>query len=90
MAMLGLLELMASQGVGEEEMYKIALKINSYWFPDTYLTIAKYFQNRGVAWKDVKPQEILGQNYSSATGYQKILAAVEPPQNRGGGGCGVQ
>ena len=42
MAMLGLLELMASQGVGEEEMMRAALAINSYWFPDTYLTIAKF------------------------------------------------
>lgn len=33
MAMLGLLELMASQGVPEEEMYKVAEKVNSYWFP---------------------------------------------------------
>src|SRR3990167_8349424 len=48
MAMLGLLELMASQGVSEEEMYKAALAINSYWFPDTYLTLAKYFEQRGV------------------------------------------
>ena len=32
MAMLGLLELMASQGALEEEMYKQALAVNSYWF----------------------------------------------------------
>src|SRR3989344_7376730 len=37
MAMLGLLELMASQGVSEEDMWKAALAVNSYWFPDTYL-----------------------------------------------------
>ena len=34
MAMLGLLELMASQGVGEQDMYKAALTVNSYWFPN--------------------------------------------------------
>lgn len=33
MAMLGLLELMASQGVKEDEMYKIAEEVNGYWFP---------------------------------------------------------
>ena len=33
MAMLGLLELMASQGVGEQDMKKTALTVNSYWFP---------------------------------------------------------
>jgi len=34
MAMLGLLELMASQGVSEANMWKTALSVNSYWFPD--------------------------------------------------------
>ncbi len=33
MAMLGLLELMASEEAGEEEMYKIAEEVNGYWFP---------------------------------------------------------
>lgn len=89
MAMLGLLELMASQGVSEEEMYKTALQVNSYWFPDTYLTIAKYFQKREVAWKDVNAKEVLGSLYSSSAGYRQILTEVEPPQRRGGGGCGV-
>lgn len=89
MAMLGLLELMASQGVGEEEMYKMALLVNSYWFPDTYLTIAKYFQKRGVDWNSVNPKEVLGSAYSSGAGYQQILAEVEPVQPQGGGGCGI-
>src|SRR3989344_644462 len=47
MAMLGLLELMASQGVSEEDMYKTALVVNAYWFPDTYLTIARYLAAQG-------------------------------------------
>ncbi|MDO8424233.1 MAG: hypothetical protein Q7S54_01315 [bacterium] len=33
MAMLGLLELMASQGVEESEMRSVALAVNNYWFP---------------------------------------------------------
>ena len=91
MAMLGLLELMASQGASEEEMYKAALAVNSYWFPDTYITIAAYMKNKGVEWGDVNPQEILGINYSSASGYQRIAAQVtEPQQQRGGSGCGVE
>jgi len=91
MAMLGLLELMASQGASEEEMYKAALAVNSYWFPDTYVTIAAYMKNKGVEWKDINPQEILGINYSSASGYQRIAAQVtEPQQQRGGSGCGVE
>lgn len=33
MAMLGLLELLASQGVRESEMRSLALAVNDYWFP---------------------------------------------------------
>lgn len=33
MAMLGLLELMASQGATEKEMYKTAEEVNALWFP---------------------------------------------------------
>src|SRR3989344_543794 len=90
MAMLGLLELMASQGVSEEEMYKAALAVNSYWFPDTYLTIAKYLKSQGKDWSAASPKEILGYNYSSGPGYQKLLEKIENPEIKGGGGsCGV-
>ncbi|OGG71249.1 hypothetical protein A3F27_00080 [Candidatus Kaiserbacteria bacterium RIFCSPHIGHO2_12_FULL_53_13] len=91
MAMLGFLELMASQGVGEEDMYKAALAVNSYWFPDTYLTIAEYMQNRGINWKKVSPQEMLGANYSSAAGFRNIMSQVGATSNGGSGsGCGVE
>ena len=89
MAMLGLLELMASQVVNEQNMWKTALAVNSYWFPDTYLTIAQYFANRGIAWDKVNAEEVLGASYSSAQGYQRILAEVQPVQLQGGGSCGV-
>src|SRR3990167_1562353 len=92
MAMLGLLELMASQGVSEQDMWKTALEVNSYWFPDTYLTIATYMKNKGVEWKDVDPQEMLGANYSSAQGYARIASQVTAPASsgsEGGSGCAV-
>ena len=92
MAMLGLLELMASQGVSEKEMYKVALQVNSFWFPDTYLTIATYMQNKGVEWKDVNPQEMLGVNFSSGQGFARIASQVTAPgvgSSRGGNSCGV-
>ena len=90
MAMLGLLQLMAAQNLSEAEMYQFALKVNSYWFPDTYLAIATYFAKQGVQWKDVDAKEALGSAYSSAAGYRKILTEVEPPKSGGsGGGCGV-
>ena len=89
MAMLGFLELMASQGVGEDEMYKAALQVNSYWFPDTYLTIAKYLEQKGIAWGDAVPKEVLGADFSSASGYKRILSQVQPVLGGKGGGCGI-
>jgi hypothetical protein len=89
MAMLGLLELMASNGVSEDEMYRVALQVNSYWFPDTYLTIATYFAKQGILWDKVSPKEALGNQYSSGSGYQRVRALVEPLQQQGGGGCGL-
>lgn len=98
MAMLGLLELMASQGVSEAEMYKAALAINSFWFPDTYLTIAKYMKSKGAAWNSVDAKEILGVNYSSGGGYRQLVERMKAIENsngdngsgrQGGGGCSV-
>lgn len=90
MAMLGLLELMASQGATEKEMWDAALAVNSYWFPDTYMTLAAYMGSQGTNWKDVNPQEILGANFSSSSGFARIAAQVKLPSSSGGGsGCGV-
>jgi len=89
MAMLGLLELMASQGASEQEMWSAALTANSYWFPDNYMTIATYMKSKGVDWENVDPQEVLGFDYSSAPGYAKISSQVNQPQQRQQGGCGI-
>ncbi len=89
MAMLGLLELLASQDIGEEEMYKVALRVNSYWFPDTYLTIARLFKEQGVDWDNVKPGDALSARYSSGSGFKSVLAKVKPPRFQGGRSCGV-
>lgn len=90
MAMLGLLELMASQGAGEKEMWDAALKMNAYWFPETYLTIAAYKESKGTKWKDVDPKEVLGADYSSAGGYARLRSEFGSQGGTGaGGGCGV-
>jgi len=71
-------------------MWNAALAVNSYWFPDTYMTIATYMKNKGVDWKSADPQEMLGADYSSASGYRKIATQVVVPQQQGGGsGCKV-
>lgn len=87
MAMLGFLQLIASQGASEEEMYQQALQVNTYWFPSNYLNIAQYFQEQGIEWKDVDPKEILSASYSSSSGYSEILSSIQPNSTGGGGGC---
>lgn len=89
MAMLGLLELMASQGISEEEMYRVALRVNSFWFPDTYKTAELYFKSKGIEWNNVDPKEVLGKTFSSASGYRNIKKQILVPQNSGGGSCSV-
>ena len=89
MAMLGLLELMAAQGTGEKEMYRAALQVNSSWFPDTYRVIAGYLESKGQSLEAADPKEILGPNFSSYSGFNRILAEFNPPEGAGGGSCGV-
>lgn len=85
MAMLGLLELLAASGVSEAEMYDIALQVNSYWFPDNYVTIARFFEKQGVAWEDTIAKEVLSFTYSSNSGYREILSKVDDIVPQGGG-----
>ena len=90
MAMLGLLELMVGQGVPEEEMYRAALQVNAFWFPDMYHMIAKYLETQNGEWETADPKEILGENYSSAAGFQAILqktGSLEEKNHQGS--CGV-
>jgi hypothetical protein len=91
MAMLGLVEMMVSEGFSEKEIYDVALQVNSVWFPDTYMTIAKYLEDKkDTEWADANSKELLGMDYSSGSGYRNVLAQVKPlPSSGGGGGCGV-
>lgn len=90
MAMLGLLELMAAQNVSEQEMYKTALAVNRLWFPDQYEVIGQYLGKQNKSWANADPKEILSAAYSSGSGYAKVVAALQPKNEGGGGGsCGV-
>ncbi|PIR70226.1 MAG: hypothetical protein COU46_02680 [Candidatus Niyogibacteria bacterium CG10_big_fil_rev_8_21_14_0_10_42_19] len=89
MAMLGALELMAAQGLSEKEMYETALILNSFWFEDTYTTISKYFQKRGVSWSEINPKDVLGPAFSSASGFAKVRSDVNPQKAPQGAGCGL-
>jgi len=89
MAMLGLLELAASQEFNENQLYQMALVLNSYWFPGNYLTVGKYMKNQSTPWEQVSAKEVLGYNFSSLTGYQRVLSQITPSERQGGGSCGV-
>jgi hypothetical protein len=91
MAMLGLLELMAKNGVSEKEMYSVAVKVNSFWFPQTYIDLATYFKEQGKDWNQVDAKTVLGAEYSSAQGYQQTRLQIKslPKPQQGGGGCGA-
>ena len=88
MAMLGLLELLASQGATEDQMYKAALQMNSFWFTAQYENINRYLEMKGRVPSEVSPKEILGKEYSSASGYGKVMSSL-PGEKQGGSSCGA-
>lgn len=93
-AMLGFIELTVASGMPKEEIYKKALVLNSYWFPQTYAEIATYMKaKRNLVWKDVDPREALGVEYSSGQGAAKVNKELQTlglvPNVQGGGGCGI-
>ena len=91
MAALAAIELMVSQNMQDEEIYKNVLKLNSFWFPDSYLVTAVYFQRQGTSWDKVDAKEVLGDKYSSGQGAADIAKKVGPlPSNEViGGSCGA-
>lgn len=95
MALLGVLELLASKGATENQMYEAAKYINAYWFPSTYYDLAQYFKAKeGKDFSRVSAKTVLGNAYSSGAGYMTIKKWLvdkgiikQPP--RQGGSCGV-
>ena len=94
-AMLGLLELGASQGLTEDELYHEALAFNSFWFSDNYVSTAIYFKAvENTEWKDVDPKVVMSKDFSSYSGWQQnVYSNLKQlnllPQAQGGGSCGV-
>lgn len=69
MAMLGILELMASQGASTDEMFQAAKYVNAYWFPQQTLEIAVYLKsNEGIDFVDADARLVVGNELSSASG----------------------
>ncbi|MCL5407625.1 MAG: hypothetical protein M1429_03975 [Patescibacteria group bacterium] len=90
MAMLGFLELAAAQNLDEEQIYKDALILNTFWFPNDYLTIDQYLKENSQNLVGFNPKIILGKNFSSQQGFAYIRSQVKDlPFVTGGGSCGV-
>ncbi len=93
-AQLGLIELMVSQGKNETQIYNALKEFNSFYYPQQYFYIAVFFNyTQGKSWNNVPANEVLGYNFSSATGYSNVYEAIESSnvlgqssQQRGGAG----
>ncbi|HJW84802.1 MAG TPA: hypothetical protein VJ754_10900, partial [Anaerolineae bacterium] len=96
MAMLGLLELMASQDATTDEMLAAAKYVNAFWYPQQTLEQAVLFKAaKGLDFVQVEPRQIVGASYSSASGFRavhKLLAdnGLLKASPNGGSSCGVQ
>jgi hypothetical protein len=96
-ALLGLLELAASQGARADELRELALAANAFWYPAQYLEIAVYFKEiEGKPWEAVAPATILGKPISSRSGWSRnvhdaLVKANLVPQAmaKRQAGCGV-
>ena len=78
MAMLGLLELMASQGAGVDEMFEAAKYLNAYWFPQQTLKTAIYLKaDQGVDFAEADARLVVSKNFSSASGASMVHQSLQ-------------
>jgi hypothetical protein len=95
MAMLGLMELMASQNASVDEMFQAAKYANAYWYPQQSLELATYFKAaQKVSFNRADSRQLVGESFSSLSGFQTIhqwLSTNGLLQQAPGGGnsCGV-
>jgi hypothetical protein len=95
MAMLGMLELLAANGLGEDELMDAAKYFNAFWFPQQSVEVAMYFQSTtGKSFGDVDAEIVVGPQIFSGSGYQGLHAwlgenGILPDSQSQGGSCGV-
>jgi hypothetical protein len=96
MAMLGLLELMASQNATADDMFAAAKYVNAFWFPQQMLEVASLIKaNQNLDFAQADHRQVVSKNYSSSSGFQQVhqwlasngLLQLAP---NSGGSCGVQ
>jgi hypothetical protein len=95
MAMLGLLQLLASQGATAEELYEAAKYVNAFWYPAQSLEIATFFKaSLEQSFAEADSRLLVGRSYSSGSGFQAVhqwlaVNGLLEPAPKGGNGCGV-
>jgi hypothetical protein len=93
MAMLGLLELMASKGASVDEMFEAAKYVNGFWFPQQNLEIAMDLEaNQNVNFKDADARLVTGVTFSSGSGFAAVHQRLQqsgllPQAPKQGGSC---
>jgi hypothetical protein len=90
LAMLGLLELMASQGASEDEMFTAAKYVHAFWFPQQTRELAIYLKaTQGLEFSAADARLVVGKESFSAAGFQLVHQKLEAdgllPQAPGGG-----
>lgn len=93
-ALLGLLELGASQGLTEDELYREALAFNSFWFPQNYTQTALYLKTmKNTDWEKVDPKMVMSKDFSSIGGWRKnvnkAIKRFARPNNQMSVACGA-
>jgi len=78
MAMLGLLELMASQNASVDEMFEAAKYVNAYWFPQQALETAIYLKaHQDIDFSETDPRLIVSKEFSSASGAARVHESLQ-------------
>jgi hypothetical protein len=96
MAMLGLLELMASQNASSDEMFETAKYVTAFWYPQQMLELATAFKAAdNVDFAKVDAKTIVSSQFASISGFQAVHQWLsqnglleQAPSS--GGSCGVK
>jgi hypothetical protein len=95
MAMLGLLELMASQDATTDAMFTAAKQVNAFWFPQQMLELAMYFKAaQGLDLTQIELARVVGSDFFSSAGFRNVHAwlgqnGLAEQSASGGSQCGV-
>ena len=73
MAMLGLLELMASQGASTAQMFETAKYVTAFWYPQQMLELATAFKAADKQeFAQVDAKTVVSYQYASISGFQAV------------------